>query len=185
MTSSRWLLVATVLAAVVIPTGASAQAETGTVAAHDTFILDEYNIDVFGAPDSSRIAVGLGFGTAYSNEWWWTAGPRLSFVRWNVDVPQETGVGAGGAFGVGWRPTGTVSPYAGIALDRDFSVGGVFDWQLMVHAGARVKLTQNPREYFTMTFSIFQANVVGGDGPHGGDTGIAVLYSAVFFAKHR
>jgi len=185
MTSSRFILVAAALAAVVIPRGALAQAEPGTVAANDTYILDEYNIDVFGAGDSRRIAVGLGFGTAYVNGWWWTAGPRLAFVRWSVDVPKETGFGAGGAFGGGWRPTKTVSPYAGIALDRDFSVGGVFDWQVLVHAGARVKLTQDPREHFTMTFSVYHANVFGGDGPHGGDTGIAVSCSAVFFAKHR
>jgi hypothetical protein len=185
MMSSRCLLVAAALAAVVIPRGALAQAEPGTVAAHDAYILDEYNIDVHGARDSSRIAVGLSFGTAYADGWWWTAGPRLSFVRWNVDVPRQTGFGAGGAFGVGWRPTKTVSPYAGIALDRDFSVGHVFDWQVLVHAGARVKLTRDPREHFTMTFSVYHANVFGGDGPQGGDTGIAVLYSAVFFAKHR
>lgn len=185
MTSSRFILAAAALAAVVIPRGALAQAEPGTVAAHDTYILDEYNIDVFGAGESSRIAVGPSFGTAYANGWWWTAGPRLAFVRWNVDVPQETGFGAGGAFGGGWRPTKTVSPYAGIALDRTFSVGDVFDWQVLVHAGARVKLTQDPREHFTMTFSAYHANVFGGDGPQGGDTGIAVSYSAVFFAKHR
>jgi len=183
--SSRWLLVAAVWAAVVIPRGALAQAEMGAVATNDRFILDEYNIDVFGAPDSSRIAVGLGFGTAYANGWWFSAGPRLSFVRWNVDVPQQTGFGAGGVFGAGWRPTETVSPYAGIALDRDFSIGGVFDWQVLVNAGARVKVTQNSREYFTMTFSVYNTNIFGGDGPQRGDTGIAVLYSAVFFAKHR
>jgi hypothetical protein len=185
MTSSRWSFLAAALAAIVIPSGAFAQQEPGTVAAHDTFILDEYNIDVAGAPDSSRIAAGLGFGTAYSNGWWWTAGPRLSYVRWNVDVRQQYGFGAGGSFGVGLKPEKTVSPYAGITLDRDFNVGNVFDWQTNVYLGARVKVTPDPREHFTMTFALYYASVFGGDGPHGGDTGIAVLYSAVLFAKHR
>jgi len=177
MWTSRWIFRAVVLAMVAIPSGA--------FAARDTFILDEYNIDVFGAADSSRIAAGLSFGTAYPNGWWWTAGPCLSYVRWNVDVPQQYGFGAGGAFGVGWRPEETVSPYAGIALDRDFNVGNVFDWQTTIYAGARVNVTQDPREHFTMTFSVYHADVFGGAGPHGGDTGIAVLYSAVLFAKHR
>ena len=185
MTSSRWSFLAAALAAVVIPSGAFAQQEPGTVAAHESFILDEYNIDVAGAPDTSRIAAGLSFGTAYSNGWWWTAGPRLSYVRWNVDVPQQYGFGVGGSFGVGWKPEMTVSPYAGITLDRDFNVGNVFEWQANVYLGARVKVTQDPREHFTMTFAVYRADVFGGDGPNGGDTGIAVLYSAVLFAKHR
>jgi len=185
VTKSRLFLAALAVASAAIPWAASAQTESGAGAAHDTFILDEYNIDVQGAADSSRIAVGLGFGTAYTNGWWWTAGPRISFLSWSVDVPEEQGFGAGGAFGVGWHPDKMVSPYAGIALDRAFSVGGVFEWQGSVHAGARVKITQDPREHFTMTFSLFHANVFGGDGPHGSDTGIAVLYSAVLYAKHR
>ena len=185
MTFSRGRLLAAALAAVVIPCRAFAQQETATVAKPTTYLLDEYNLDVQGGQDSSRIAAGLGFGTAYANGWWWTAGPRLSFVRWNVDVPQQTGYGVGGAFGAGWRPAKTVSPYAGLALDRDFSVGGVFDWHMLIQAGARVRLTQNPREHFTMTIGLYHANVFGGDGPEGGDTGIAVLYSAVLFAKRR
>jgi hypothetical protein len=185
MFSSAWIRMAAALAVIAIPGGAARPAEPGTVAAHDTFILDEYNIDVAGAADSSRIAAGLSFGTAYPNGWWWTAGPRVSFVRWSVDVPQQYGFGAGGAFGVGWRPERTVSPYASVALDRDFNVGGLFDWQTQIAIGARVNVTPDPREHVTMTFAIFQANVIGGDGPHGGDFGIAVLYSAVLFAKHR
>lgn len=185
MPSSRWILGAVMLAIVAIPGGAFAQPEPGAVAAHETFILDEYNIDVFGAADSGRIAAGLGFGTAYTNGWWWTAGPRLSYVSWGVDVPQQYGFGVGGAFGVGWHPEKTVSPYAGVALDRDFNVGNVFDWQTTVSLGARVKITRDPREHFTMTFSAYHADVFGGTGPHGGDTGIAVFYSAVLFAKHR
>ncbi len=185
MTASRAVLAAAALAAALAPTLALAVEEPDTVAAREVFILDEYNADVYGAKDSSRVAVGVNFGTVYDNGWWWTAGPRLSFVRWKVDVPQETGFGAGGAFGVGWHPEKTVSPYAGVALDRDFSMGGVFDWQMLVHAGARVNVTSHPREYFTMTFALYHANVFGGDGPRGGDTGLAVLYSAVLFAKRR
>jgi len=176
---------AAAFAALLIPSAALAEQEPGTVAAHETFLLDEYNIDVSGAQDSSRIAAGLSFGTAYTNGWWWTAGPRLSYVRWGVDVPQQYGIGAGGAFGVGWKPEKTVSPYAGIALDRDFNVGGLFDWQSNVYLGARVNVTPDPREHITMTFALSYATVFGGDGPQGNDLGIAVLYSAVLFAKRR
>ena len=185
MTSSRWSFLAAALAAAVIPSGAFAQQERGTVAAHETYILDEYNIDVAGAPDSSRIAAGLSFGTAYTNGWWWTAGPRLSGVRWAVDVHQQFGYGAGGSFGVGFKPEKTVSPYAGITLERNFNVGGVFDWQTNVYLGARVNVTPDPREHVTMTFALYDATVFGGSGPHGSDAGIAILYSPVLFAKHR
>src|SRR5260221_3979180 len=123
MTSLRWLAAAATLAVVLVPARA-ARAEPGTVAAHDVYILDEYNLDVLGAPDSSRIAVGLSFGSAYPNGWWWTAGPRVSFVRWSADVPQQTGFGAGGAFRVRLRPRRSVSPDRGIAIDRDLSVRG-------------------------------------------------------------
>ena len=183
MTSPRLRFLAAALAAVVMVSAAFAQ--QAPVAANTTYLLDEYNIDVAGAQDSSRIAAGLGFGTAYANGWWWTAGPRLSYVRWNVDVPQQYGFGVGGSFGVGWRPEKTVSPYAAITLDRDFNVGGVFDWQSNVYLGARVNVTPDPREHFTMTFAVSYASVFGGNGRHGGDFGIAVLYSAVLFAKHR
>lgn len=162
-----------------------AQQEPGTVAAHDRYVVDEYNIDVFAGPDSGRIAFGLGFGTEYGNGLWWTAGPRLAYVTWSADVPKEAGFGVGGVFGFGWRPDKTFSPYTGLALDRDFSVGGVFDWQATIHAGARMKVTHDEREYFTMTFSVYHANVFGGNGPAGDDTGIALMYSAVLHAKHR
>lgn len=184
MTALRLALAAAAFAVVAAPSGAVA-AEPRTVAAHESFILDEYNVDVHGAPDSSRIAVGLSFGTVYDDGWWWTAGPRLSWVRWDVDVPQQTGFGVGGTFGAGWHPDRIVSPFAGFTLERDFSVGGLFEWQTLVQAGARVKVTTDPREHFTMTFALYRANVLAGDGPRGGDTGIAVLYSAVLFAKHR
>src|SRR5881394_472534 len=102
MTSPRSRFLAVALVAAAFPLGADAQDEPGTVAAHGTYILDEYNVDLSSAADSSRLAAGLGFGTAYANGWWWTAGPRVSYVRWRVDVPQQYGMGLGGAFGVGW-----------------------------------------------------------------------------------
>jgi hypothetical protein len=185
VTSFRWRILAWAWVAALLPHGAAAQDEPGTVAAHGTYILDEYNVDLSTAGDSSRLAAGLGFGTAYPNGWWWTAGPRVSYVRWSVDIPQQYGLGLGGAFGVGWRPDNTASPYVGVTLDRDFNVGGFFDWQMTVYAGARIRVTQNPREYFSMTFGAYYAGVFGGDGPGGNDVGIAVLYSAALFAKHR
>jgi hypothetical protein len=172
------------LAALAAPR-AHGQSEAAPTAPGERFLLDEYNVEAFGASDSSRIAAGLTFGTAYAGGWWWNAGPRLSWVRWNVDVPRQDGIGAGGTFGGGWHPERTASPYAAIALDRVFNVSGLFDWQTVIHVGARIKLTPNPREYFSMTFSVYQAAVFGGDGPHGSDYGIAVLYSAALFAKHR
>ncbi|HEX4822920.1 MAG TPA: hypothetical protein VFV19_01270 [Candidatus Polarisedimenticolaceae bacterium] len=148
-------------------------------------LLDEYNIDVMGAGDSARMAAGLSFGTAYPTGWWWTAGPRLSWVRWNVDMPRQDGIGAGGMFGMGYRPERTVSPFAAVALDRVFNVSSRFDWQSVIYAGARVKVTTDPREYFSMTFALYQSAVFGGNGPSGSDYGIAVLYSAALFAKKR
>jgi len=182
---SRVLGGALLLVSLTAHPAAMAQSEPSAPAPRANFVLDEYNIEVFGGRDSSRIAGGLSFGTAYPNGWWWTAGPRLSVVRWQVDVPTKTGFGVGGAFGVGWHPEKTVSPYAGLTLDREFGVDGTFDWQTLIHAGVRVKVTRDPREHYTMTFSVFHAGVFGGDGPGGGDSGIAVLYSAVLYAKHK
>lgn len=153
--------------------------------ASDVSLLDEYNIDVFGASNSDRIAAGLTFGSAYASGWWWNAGPRLSWIRWNVDVPNQDGFGAGGTFGGGWHPENVVSPYAAIAVDRAFNVSGVFDWESLVYVGARVKVTQDPREYFSMTFALYETSVFGGDGPHKSDYGIAILYSAALFAKRK
>jgi hypothetical protein len=185
MPNTRRILAAALLGALLVPARAWAQSEPGTVAAHDVYLLDEYNIEAFGAADSDRIAAGLTFGTAYGNGWWWNAGPRLSWIRWNVDVPNQDGFGLGGTFGGGFHPEKTVSPYAALALDRVFNVSGIFDWQTTLNVGARVKVTQGPREYFSMTFSVYQASVFGGDGPHGSDYGIAVLYSAALFAKRK
>jgi hypothetical protein len=183
--SLRGLGGAAVVAALLTHPVSMAQTEPGASARRTTFILDEYNLDLFAGPHSDRIAGGLSFGTALTNGWWWTAGPRVAFVRWLVDVPRRTGFGVGGTFGAGWRPDRIVSPYAGLALDRDFHVSGTFDWQTVIHAGARIKVTRDPREHYTMTFSVYHADVFGGAGPRGGDTGIAVLYSAVLYAKHR
>jgi hypothetical protein len=153
--------------------------------AEGSFILDEYNVDTMGGPDSARVALGLSFGDGYGNGWWWNAGARASWLRWQVDVPTQKGLGLGGTFGGGYRPDRTVSPYAQLSLDRAFSVGGVMDWLTTLHAGARVRVTPDPREHFTMTFSIYRAQSIGGDGPSKGDFGIAVLYSAALQAKKR
>jgi hypothetical protein len=189
MPTLRRALAAMLLTALLVPTLALAQAqpeaESEPETAADQFLLDEYNVEVFGASDSDRIAAGLTFGTVYGNGWWWNAGPRLSWIRWNVDVPNQDGIGLGGTFGGGWHPEKTVSPYAAIALDRAFNVSEIFDWQMLVHVGARVKVTQDQREYFSMTFSVYEASTFGGDGPHGSDFGIAVLYSAALFAKRK
>jgi len=48
-----------------------------------------------------------------------------------------------------------------------------------------VRVTPDPHEHFVMTFSLFQANGFGGNGPHGSDYGIAVLFSAAIQAKMR
>ena len=180
MRTSRRFPALTILLAVLAATAAHAEQPSSGVS-----LLDEYNIDVFGAGDSNRIAAGLSFGTAYASGWWWTAGPRLSWVRWNVDMPRQDGIGAGGTFGTGFHPERTVSPFASVALDRVFNVSGRFDWQSILLAGARVKVTTDPREYFSMTFALYQAATFGGDGPSGSDYGVAVLYSAALFARKR
>src|SRR5262245_54842590 len=144
MPKSRVFLALTIVLAALAAPAAPAQ-ESGVS------LLDEYNIDVFGAGDSARIAAGLSFGTAYASGWWWTAGPRLSWVRWNVDMPRQDGIGAGGTFGTGFHPERTVSPFGSVALDRVLNGSGRFDWQSILLAGARVRVTSNPREYFSMT----------------------------------
>jgi hypothetical protein len=183
--TARRLSAAFLAVALAATTAALAQSEPAPAGLDGKYVLDEYNVEVFGAPDASRIAAGLTFGTAYANGWWWNAGPRIAWLRWNKDMPNQDGFGAGGTFGGGWHPEKIVSPYGAIALDRAFNVSGLFDWMAEVHVGARVRVTPDPREYFSMTFSVFQTSVFGGDGKHGSDYGIAVLYSAALFAKHR
>ena len=159
--------------------------EARTVAAHGDFILDEYNVDVFGGRDNARVALGLSFGNGFRNGWWWTGGARVSWLRWQVDVPTQKGFGIGGTIGGGYRPDKTVSPYGAVSLDRAFSFGGVADWVSTVLVGARVRVTADPHEYFSMTFAAYRADAFGGDGPGGGDFGIAVLYSATLQAHKR
>jgi len=171
--------IALALLALTTTLSARAQGESGT------FLLDSYDVEVFGAPDSARVAAGLSFGTVYSNGWWWNAGPRISWVRWNVDMPRQDGLGLGGMFGGGWHPEKTVSPYAALSLERVLNVNDRFDWATTVSVGARVRVTPNPREYFSMTFALYQGSVFGGDGPNGSDYGIAVFYSASLFAKKK
>lgn len=165
--------------------GRSAAAEPGTVAAGNDFILDEYNVDVTGSSDTARLAAGLTFGNGYENGWWWNAGARVSWLRWQVDTPTEKGFGLGGVFGGGYRPDEVVSPYAQVALDRTFSLGGAADWIATVSAGARVRVTPDPREHFAMTFALVRAEGFGGGGPGGGQIGIGVFYSAVLQAPRR
>jgi hypothetical protein len=159
--------------------------DPGTVRAHQDFILDEYNIDVLGGGDDARVAVGLTFGNGFGNGWWWNGGARVSWLRWQVDVPTQKGFGLGGTVGGGFHPDRTVSPFAAFSLDRAFSLGGAADWVATVLAGARVRVTRDPHEYFSMTFGVYRASGFGGDGPGGGDFGIAVLYSATLEAKKR
>jgi hypothetical protein len=172
----RRTLAAALFVAALLPVAALAQ---------EKFLLDEYNVEAFGAADSTRIAAGLTFGTVYASGMWWNVGPRISWVRWNVDMPRQDGFGVGGVFGGGWRPDRTVSPYASLGIDRVFNVSDRFEWQSTVLAGARVKVTPGDREYFAMTFALYQSSVFGGDGPEGDDYGIAVLYSAALFAKRK
>lgn len=164
---------------------ASAGAEPGTVRAHQDFILDEYNVDAFGGRDNARVALGLSFGNGYGNGWWWTAGARVSWLRWQVAAPTQKGFGVGGTFGGGFRPDRIVSPFAASTIDRAFSLGGAADWIATILAGARVRVTADPREYFAMTFAAYRAQGFGGDGRHGGDFGVAVLYSASLQARKR
>jgi hypothetical protein len=185
---SRALVAAVVAAAlctVSLPVRAAEDADASAAGLPDRFLLDEYNIDVGGGQDSARLAAGLSFGTGYGNGWWWTAGARLMGLRWQVDCPTEKGYGVGGTFGGGWHPEKTVSPFASIALDRVWSVGSVIDSTATLQAGARVRVTPDPQQHFTMTFAIYQANGFGGNGPSGSDYGIAVLYSAALFARKK
>src|SRR5262249_26896211 len=139
------------------------------------FLLDEYNVDVQAGSDSARVAAGLSFGDGDGNGIWWAGGARLAWERWQVDVPTVEGLGVGGVFGLGWRPEKVVSPYAGLALDRTFGLEGAADWIGTISAGARVRVTPDPSQHFAMTFAVVHASGFGGDGPHGGDFGVAMF----------
>lgn len=175
-------LLTTIAALALLATARGVAAAADAAPAGGKFMLDEYNVDAMGGPDNSRIALGLSFGSGYANGWWWTGGPRVSWIRWDVDIPKQTGFGLGGTIGGGYRPDRKVSPYGGLSLEYAFSMSSYLDWLATVSAGARVRIVPGKPEHFAMTFSVYRAQAFGGNGPSGGDFGVAVLYSAAIQA---
>jgi len=146
-------------------------------------ILDEYNLDIFGGSDSSRVAAGLTLGNVLANGFWWSYGGRLSWVRFAERGPAIDGWGVGGTLGGGWHPERTVSPVGGLSAEKTFGTGGRMDFQTQVHAGARVRVTQDPHEYLAFTFAVYASNHFFGKGlPDESDVGIAVLFSTARYA---
>jgi hypothetical protein len=141
-------------------------------------ILDEYNVDVYAGADTARVAGGLTFGDVFDSGFWWFYGGRAAWTQYLDDAPKVTAWALGGTVGVGARPDRTVSPVAGLNLEKPFGDDRL-SFQTQVYAGARVRLGQDP-EHFAFTFAIYRASIQGSSGfGDKSDTGIAILYSAV------
>ena len=146
-------------------------------------ILDEYNVDVYGGSDSSRVALGLSFGDVAPSGWWWAYGGRLSWAHYADKGPVIDGWGLGGTLTGGWRPDRVVSPVVGLSAEKTFGTGGKIDAQAHLHAGARIRVTPDPGEYLAITFAVFGSKHFFGNGlSDQSDVGIAVLFSTARFA---
>jgi hypothetical protein len=146
-------------------------------------ILDEFNADVYGGSDSARVAAGLSFGSVARNGFWWSYGARASWAHFAGRGPVVDGWGLGGTLGCGWDPTRVVSPVAGLSLEKNFGTGGRIDFQALVHAGARVRLSPDTGEHVAVTFAVFASQQFAGKNDFDrDDVGIAVLFSTARLA---
>ena len=148
--------------------------------------LDEFNADVYRGPETARVAFGLTFGDVHPSGYWWSYGARALWTQYLDDAPRVRGWGLGGVAGLGFRPERVVSPVTGIALDRVFGTDGYFDWQVAVHAGARVRVSKDLPEHYAITFALYHQSIFGTGGfPDQTDTGLAIFYSAATFEPAR
>jgi hypothetical protein len=140
-------------------------------------ILDEFNVDVYRGDKTARVMGGLTFGDVYDSGFWWFYGGRAGWARYLDDAPKVDGFALGGTIGIGCHPERTVSPVAGLNLEKPFGADEI-SFQTQVYAGARVRLGKNP-EHFAFTFAIYRAAIQGSSGfGDKSDTGLAILYSA-------
>lgn len=171
---SRWLAAALLLL--------GAGTARGEVFGKRSGILDEYNLDVYRGSDTAKVAGGLTFGDVFDTGFWWFYGGRAAWTRYLADGPKIDGFALGGTIGIGARADRTVSPVAGLNLEKPFGDDRI-SFQTQVYAGARVRLSPT-REHYAFTFAVYRASVQGsaefGDRT---DTGIAVLYSAARFSS--
>lgn len=141
-------------------------------------ILDEFNVDVYRGDKTARVAAGVTFGDVFDSGFWWFYGGRAAWVQYLDDAPKVDGFALGGTIGIGCRPDRTVSPVAGLNLEKPFGTDGLISFQTQVYAGARVRLGRDP-EHFAFTFAIYRASIQGSSGfGDKSDTGLAILYSA-------
>lgn len=185
MRNSRWA--ALVLAMAVTAGFAGA----GTVAAQEPgespgrHILDEYNVDVFGAGDSMRVALGASWGDVYPNGFYWNKGFRLAWLEYQDDhLPKTGGYGAGASFAFGWAPERVVSPLSTLTLTFPVDISDRVQYELGVSLGARVRLTTSATEQFAVTFSLYRQGISGAAFvPDSHHTGLAVFFSSAFYAR--
>jgi hypothetical protein len=141
-------------------------------------ILDEFNVDVYRGAETARVAGGLTFGDVFDTGFWWFYGGRAAWTQYLDDAPKVTGWALGGTIGVGCRPDRTVSPVAGLNLEKPFGTDDRISYQTQVYAGARIRLGSAP-EHFAFTFAVYRAAIQGSSGfGDKSDTGLAILYSA-------
>jgi hypothetical protein len=146
-------------------------------------ILDEFNADVYGGSDSARVAAGLSFGSVARNGFWWSYGARASWVHFAGRGAVVDGWGLGGTLGCGWEPARVVSPVAGLSVEKTFGTGGRIDFQTLVHAGARVRISPDAGEHVAVTFAVFASQQFAGKNDFDrDDVGIAVLFSTARLA---
>lgn len=180
---------AAALAAAALMTIPAARAEEPAAtpappASTERFVLDEYNLDLYGGGGTSKIAFGLTFGDVFENEVYLQVGPRLSWVDYRKDGPDEAAIAPGAYLAVGWRPGSWVSPIGIAGLDIPFGAGDRAKLQATLGAGARVRVSPDVREHFVLTFAVYHTRVLAsGSQPDFGDTGIALLFAPVLFDR--
>ena len=161
--------------------GIGAEAARAEVFGKRSGILDEYNLDVYRGAETARVAAGLTFGDLYDTGFWWFYGGRAAWTQYLDDAPKITGFALGGTVGIGCHPERTVSPVAGLNLEKPFGDDRIA-FQTQVYAGARVRLGP-AAEHYAFTFAVYRAAIQGSSGfGDQADTGIAVLYSAARLA---
>lgn len=148
------------------------------------YVLDEYNVDLYGGRGTSKIALGITFGDVFEDEVYLQVGPRLSWVDYRKDGPDEAAIAAGAHVAVGWRPGAWVSPIGILALDVPIGAGDRAKLQTTIGVGARVRVSPELREHFVLTFALFHTRVIAsGAQPDFGDTGVALLFAPVLYDR--
>ena len=149
----------------------------------ERWILDEYNVEVFGGRHTSKISAGLTFGDTFG-DWFVQVGPRISWVDYRKRRRDEAGIAAGVYATVGWKPAAWIAPVGIAALDVPFGTGDKARLQATLGGGARFRLSNDTHEFFALTFAGYYTRVTA-SGPYSnfGDFGVAVMFAPVLHEK--